>query len=1018
MLKKPTYEELEQRIKELEKEAVKRKRAEKAVQESEERYRDLYENAPNAYFSVSVEDGSILRCNTAALNLLGYDKDTLMEMNVFDLYANTSHGISKAQKTFKHFRNGESIRDVELQMKHKDGYPIWVSLSIEPVLDRNGNVTESRSMVIDITDHKRAENALLDREATLKQAQRLAHMGSWEWNLVNNSFQMSDEMCRIYGIEGRNQFDNIHSLINAVIHPDDQEMIRKAAESVTADFAGGPLTYRIIRPDGEIRWITASHPEVRRTGKDGKPEVMIGAVQDITERKRAQEALSESEEKYHSIFENIQDVYYEATLDGIILEVSPSIEEVSHYKREEIIGKSLYDIYIDPGKRDKFVKELLKNGKVTDYEILLKDKDGSQGYCSTTAKLVSDQYGNPAEIVGSLRNINRRKQMEEALRESAERYRTLVESTSDAVLMLDVKRRIVSCNRSFLDLFGYGREEVEGKSVRIIHQSDESFHALGERLYPTIKKAGTCRTEWELMRKDGDTFPVETVTSALESPDGSTTGYVAIIRDITERKLAEKALRHSEAQKKAILDASIDSLRYVDKDMKIIWANKTAAMRGDMSPEELVGQACHKVFIDRETPCEGCPTVRARETGKIERAVMYQPKAKGVAGGSYWDNYSVPLKNRGGDIVSFIQIARNITDEKQAMDALRESEETLDAINASSPVGIALVRKRILDWTNKAMYHMLGYEEGSLLGETARVLYPDDEEYDRVGRVLYPGIGETGMGQTETRLVKKDGSIIHCYIQMCALNPSDPDKGVIVAVMDITGRKLAEEHIHTLTQQLMKAQENERQMISRELHDRVGQDLSTLRIGLDTLIDNQTGVLPETRQRVAELSKMLQDSIMVIRDLSYDLRPPSLDQLGLVRTILQYAHDFSEKTGLSVDFTSAGMDHLRLNSDTEINLYRLIQEGLNNISKHARANSATIRLIASFPNIILRIEDDGKGFDLKKRLVTAQNEKRMGLGTMEERVSLLNGAMRIQSRPGKGTKVLIEVPYEEKKSES
>lgn len=157
---------------------------------------------------------------------------------------------------------------------------------------------------------------------------------------------------------------------------------------------------------------------------------------------------------------------------------------------------------------------------------------------------------------------------------------------------------------------------------------------------------------------------------------------------------------------------------------------------------------------------------------------------------------------------------------------------------------------------------------------------------------------------------------------------------------------------------------------------------------------------------------------MVIRDLSYDLRPPSLDQLGLVRTILQYVHDFSEKTGLSVDFTSAGMDHLRLDSDTEINLYRLIQEGLNNISKHARANGATIRLIASFPNIILRIEDDGKGFDLKKRLATALNEKRMGLRGMEERVRLLEGKMRIQSRPGKGTRVLIEVPYEERKSET
>jgi PAS domain S-box-containing protein len=761
MAKKPTYEELEQRIKELGNEAFERKKTEEALRESESKYRTLVEQLPSAIYIAAIDEASTT---------------------------------------------------------------LFISPQVEEILGFRPD----------------------------------------EWKKDNDIWLIQ-------------------------IHPDDRE--RVLAEVEASHKIGGSFLseYRMTTRDGRTIWIRDQAKIVQ--DDEGRPLFLQGMMSDITDLKQAQEALRESEEKYRNIFENVQDVYYEVTLDGIILEISPSIKDVSRYKRAELIGKSLYDIYIDPRNRDKFVKELLKNGNVTDYEILLKDKDGSQLYCSITAKLVSDKHGNPAKIIGSMHNI-------------------------------------------------------------------------------------------------------------------------------TERKLAEKELRHSEAQKKAILDASIDSLRYVDKDMKIIWANKTAALGVDMSPEELVGQACHKVFTDRETPCEGCPTVRARETGKIERAVMYQPKAKGVAGGSYWDNYSVPLKNIGGDIVSFIQIARNITDEKQAMDALRESEETLDAINASSPVGIALVRKRILDWTNKAMYHMLGYEEGSLLEETARVLYPNDEEYDRVGRILYPGIGETGMGQTETRLVKKDGGIIHCYIQMCALNPSDPDKGVIVAVMDITDRKLAEEHIHTLTQQLMQAQENERQMISRELHDRVGQDLSTLRIGLDTLIDNQPGVLPETRQRVSELSKMLQDSIMVIRDLSYDLRPPSLDQLGLVRTILQYAHDFSEKTGLSVDFTSAGMDHLRLDFDTDINLYRLVQEGLMNIQKHADARHVSIRLVASYPNIILRIEDDGKGFDVKERLVTALNEKRMGLRSMEERVNLLEGKIRIQSRPGKGTKVLIEVPYEEKKSES
>ena len=118
-----------------------------------------------------------------------------------------------------------------------------------------------------------------------------------------------------------------------------------------------------------------------------------------------------------------------------------------------------------------------------------------------------------------------------------------------------------------------------------------------------------------------------------------------------------------------------------------------------------------------------------------------------------------------------------------------------------------------------------------------------------------------------------------------------------------------------------------------------------------------------------------------------------------------------------MDFNSAGMDELKLDFDTEINLYRLIQEGLNNIMKHADAKQIIVKLVASFPNIILRIEDDGKGFDIKNQLLAASNEKRMGLRSMEERVSLLGGRIRINSRPEEGTKILIEVPSKGKNRE-
>jgi PAS domain S-box-containing protein len=146
----------------------------------------------------------------------------------------------------------------------------------------------------------------------------------------------------------------------------------------------------------------------------GRP-IRVTALRDITQRKRAKMELLESKERYRRIFENLQDVYYEAGIDGTVFEVSPSIEKTSLYKRKEIIGKSLYDMYTDPKNRDEFIKLILEKGRVNDYEINLKDKDGSQRPCSITTSLIRDSQGSPEKLVGSLRDISARKQAEMAL---------------------------------------------------------------------------------------------------------------------------------------------------------------------------------------------------------------------------------------------------------------------------------------------------------------------------------------------------------------------------------------------------------------------------------------------------------------------------------------------------------------------------------------------------------------------------------------------------------------------------
>jgi PAS domain S-box-containing protein len=231
--------------------------------------------------------------------------------------------------------------------------------------------------------------------------------------------------------------------------------------------------------------------------------------------------------------------------------------------------------------------------------------------------------------------------------------------------------------------------------------------------------------------------------------------------------------------------------------------------------------------------------------------------------------------------------------------------------------------------------------------------------------------------------------------------------------VDVTERRQNRRQIKNLTHELIKAQENERYRIARDLHDHIAQDLSSLKIRLQTSFGANLAADAESRQQINDIVQILQRSISDVRNLAYDLRPPGLDQLGLVRTLFMYCEDFAQTNGLKIDFIAAGLDDLLLDEDIQINLYRLIQEALHNVKKHAQAKGVTIRLVTSSPNLILRIIDDGKGFDAAQWRGKAFKEKRMGLQSMVERVGLLGGSIDIRSHHQKGTGIFISIPIKE-----
>ncbi|CAK8714223.1 histidine kinase [Candidatus Electronema halotolerans] len=288
-------------------------------------------------------------------------------------------------------------------------------------------------------------------------------------------------------------------------------------------------------------------------------------------------------------------------------------------------------------------------------------------------------------------------------------------------------------------------------------------------------------------------------------------------------------------------------------------------------------------------------------------------------------------------------------------------------------------------------------------------------------RILEEGTRQIGAGNLQHRLgihsgdefeflaqeFEKMAEQLTCYHEDLDAKVQERTEELVQANAEL---RRAEEQVHHLTQQLLAVQENERQQIALYLHDQVAQELSSLKIAGDSFFSEPVEDELALTQARHDWGRQIDRCIKTVRELSYNLRPPGLEQIGLASALADCCRAFARKSGIPVRFSKAGADKLPLAAEHAINIYRLVQEALNNIGKHAQASQADVRLIASGANVILRIEDNGSGFAVEEICRKVREKKRFGLLGMQERVRVMNGTFRLQSAPGEGVKIFIEFP--------
>jgi PAS domain S-box-containing protein len=707
------------------------------------------------------------------------------------------------------------------------------------------------------------------------------------------------------------------------------------------------------RPDGTRIWFTP-HP-TPLLDASGKVVGGINMLVDITERKLAERANS----LLAAIVDSSDDAIISKNFDGIITSWNKSAERIFGYTADEAIGKPI-TLLIPPeccGEEEEIIARLRRGERVDHFETTRMRKDGSTLDVSLTISPVRDAKGQVVGASKVARDITEWKLAERALRNSEERFRAIVTTTPECVKLVAADGTLLHMNSSGLAMVGADcAETVVGKCVYdlVAPQDRQRFRAFNQAICRGEKGC----LEFGIVGLGGEYRHLETHAAPLRTREGEIV-QLAVSRDVTERKRTEKALADAARQQQALFHLADELHRAIS--MEDVYEAGLEAICGALQCDRA------SILID--------------DNHGIMRFVSWRGLSedyrKAVEGHSPW---------RAGET----NPQPVCIDDIDAADLGESLKATVRAERIKSLAFVPLV------------------SEGKVMGKfmmyfSARHDFNADEiELSlAIARQLSFAIdrkrADAALRQSEEKFRKLSESLdVEVRLRTVELEAHS------------SGMVKQSEQLRDLSQRLLRAQDEERRHIARELHDSAGQTLTVLEMNLARFLEEAQQSTPHLAKEAEETHQLVRQLTREIRTTSYLLHPPLLDESGLASALGWYIEGLRERGGLDI-VLAIPEEFGRLPREIELVVFRLVQESLTNIHRHSGSKSASIQIARDGEAVSIEVEDQGKGMSREKLAEIQSRGAGVGIRGMHERVRQFRGNMQIESS-GSGTRILVSIP--------